>query len=453
MATNTYVALATQTLSTSTATVTFSAISQAYTDLEIVISNATNLTGNSDVLMRFNSDTGTNYSATILGGDGTSAYSARRTNSTSVICNYFNFLNTSPATQFNIKIQNYSNTTTYKPVLIRANRAAQATEAIVGNWRSISAITQIDLTLGSSSFAAGTTFTIYGIAAAAPLTAKATGGTITYGSDGYVYHTFTSSGIFAPTQSLTCDYLVVGGGGGTSWGTGGGGGAGGLRSTVRFTGGGGTAETPLSLSATSYTVTVGAAGASTTTRNAQGGAGGNSTFATITATGGAGGGGNGTNAATGGSGGGGSGTGLPGAGTTNQGYAGGAGADGVTAWTGGGGGGGAGGVGQAAGTRGTYYAGNGGAGVYLPEFAFATNTGSSGYYAGGGGGGGNGNNATAADGVGGLGGGGNGSNVPGRTTAGATNTGGGGGGSGDGEATGKPGGSGIVIVRYLGQVA
>jgi hypothetical protein len=163
----TYEAIATTTLSTSTATVSFTSISGAYTDLVIVIANATNLIGNSDVLMRFNSDSGSNYSATILTGDGSAASSARRTNSTSIICNYFNFLNSSPATQFNISIQNYSNTTTYKTALIRANRAAQATEAIVGIWRATpAAITSIDFSLSSSSYATGTTFTLYGIKAA-----------------------------------------------------------------------------------------------------------------------------------------------------------------------------------------------------------------------------------------------------------------------------------------------
>jgi hypothetical protein len=163
----TYEPIATTTLGTATASVTFSTISGAYTDLVVVISNAKNLTGNSDVLMRFNSDSGSNYSATVLTGDGTTASSARRTSSTSIICNYFTFLNSSATTQFNISIQNYSNTTTYKTALIRANRAAQAAEAIVGIWRATpAAISSIDFSLSSSSYTAGTVFTIYGIKAA-----------------------------------------------------------------------------------------------------------------------------------------------------------------------------------------------------------------------------------------------------------------------------------------------
>ena len=162
----TYEPIATNTLTSNTATVTFSSISSAYTDLVIVIADAKNLTGNSDVFMRFNSDSGTNYSGTMIYGDGSAAASTRRSSSDAIIPNYFNFLNSSASTQFNINIQNYSNSTTYKTVLWRDNRAAQAVEAGVGLWRNTAAITSIVFTLSTSSYATGTTFTLYGIKSA-----------------------------------------------------------------------------------------------------------------------------------------------------------------------------------------------------------------------------------------------------------------------------------------------
>jgi hypothetical protein len=61
---------------------------------------------------------------------------------------------------------NYSNTTTYKAVLMRSDNADTATMANVGLWRSSTAIYQIDLVTSTSTFASGTTFTLYGIAAA-----------------------------------------------------------------------------------------------------------------------------------------------------------------------------------------------------------------------------------------------------------------------------------------------
>ena len=160
----TYEPIATQTATGSETSFTFSSLG-SYTDLYMVV-DAKNLTGNSDVLLRFNSDTGTNYSATIITGDGSTAASYRRTSSTSIICNYFNFLNSTNPTQFNISIQNYSNATTYKTALIRANRAAQAAEAIVGTWRNTAAVTSVTLALASSNYASGSTLTLYGIKAA-----------------------------------------------------------------------------------------------------------------------------------------------------------------------------------------------------------------------------------------------------------------------------------------------
>jgi hypothetical protein len=65
---------------------------------------------------------------------------------------------------------NYSNATTFKTVLSRGNRASAETAADVNLYRSTSALTRIDLAMGGSfptnNFATGSTFTLYGIAAA-----------------------------------------------------------------------------------------------------------------------------------------------------------------------------------------------------------------------------------------------------------------------------------------------
>ena len=79
MATNTYVALDTQILSSAAASVTFSSISQAYTDL-ILVTAGTGTTGGVGWLT-FNGDSptsGSNYSNTTVYGDGSTAASYRR---------------------------------------------------------------------------------------------------------------------------------------------------------------------------------------------------------------------------------------------------------------------------------------------------------------------------------------------------------------------------------------
>jgi len=433
MPTNTYVPIFSTTVS-SAGSVTFSSIPQTYTDLVIVV-NATPVAGDDSFYVQLGNgtiDTGTNYSTTYLYGTGSTALSGREANTNQMQLGRYG---TAQSVSI-INIMNYSNTTTYKTGISRANNPSAIVMSFVSTWRSTAAVNILKL---NGTFAVGTTVSLYGIASE-EASAKATGGIVTSDST-YFYHTFLASGTFTPKQSLTCDYLVVAGGGGGGGNNGAGGGAGGLRSTVSATGGGGTVETALSLSATAYTVTVGAGGAGNS--NGNGTNGNNSVFGSITSTAGGGGGGLTSAGSNGGSGGGGCGVGnaAAGTGTANQGYAGGAGTTNQNA----GGGGGAGQIGEAAQGSGSNQGGKGGNGVQITALATPTSTGAnSGYYAGGGGGGGGGGNP-AARGTGGFGGGGQGGHTTGITAATANTGGGGGGGAGTGEA----GGSGIVIVRYL----
>jgi hypothetical protein len=164
---STYTPLATQTLASATATVTFSSISGSYTDLVLVCSGKSNTATLDYTRIRVNSDTGANYSRTYLGGNGSSAYSGRDTSATSYIDGI------APTTASGIyaptifNLQNYSNTTTYKTILSKGGSANDSTGAIVGLWRNTAAITSIDISnINSNSFAPGSTFTLYGIAAA-----------------------------------------------------------------------------------------------------------------------------------------------------------------------------------------------------------------------------------------------------------------------------------------------
>jgi hypothetical protein len=213
--------------------------------------------------------------------------------------------------------------------------------------------------------------------------------------------------------------------------SGGGGGAGGFRTSFGTTSGGGaSSESNITLAAGTYTITIGAGGASQSSSPNAGNDGNLSSIAassitTISSVGGGGGGAPGTGR-TGGSGGGGAhGGNAGGAGTANQGFAGGTGT-GESPYAGAGGGGaGVVGSGSSAGSAGT-----GGNGVEVSITGTAT------FYAGGGGGGG------AADAAGGTGGGGHG--ATGTANAGTTNTGSGGGGA---QTASGAGGSGVVILR------
>jgi len=161
---STYTPIATTTLSSSQNTVTFNSFS-GYTDL-IIITNVKS-TSTENMAMTFNSDTGNNYSRTVLSGDGSSAVSARQSNVASIYTDYNGYFDGSNFNQAKIiQIMNYANTTTYKTCLIRSNRAQSGTDAIVGLWRNTNAITSITLSANSLNFVSGSTFTLYGITAA-----------------------------------------------------------------------------------------------------------------------------------------------------------------------------------------------------------------------------------------------------------------------------------------------
>jgi len=162
----TYEPIATTTLTTSTATVSFTSISGSYTDLVLVF-NATSSAG-ADVWIRLNSDSGSNYSYSALYGNGTSAGSSRGSNlSEGMLTDYYGTPSSSEANVCIFQLLNYANTTTYKTAISRANRSNSGTDAVVSLWRSTSAVTSLLIRFnGAQTFSSGSTFTLYGILAA-----------------------------------------------------------------------------------------------------------------------------------------------------------------------------------------------------------------------------------------------------------------------------------------------
>lgn len=166
----TRIPIATTTLTTSAAAVTFGSIPSNYTDLVLITSSQhANSDPSSRLYLNFNSDTATNYSYTQLRGSGTAAFSSRES---SISTPYIGFVapNTT-STNFSISrtnIMNYSNSTTFKTFISRGDGVANPSYAVIANgclWRSTSAITSITISSENYNFTAGSTFTLYGIKA------------------------------------------------------------------------------------------------------------------------------------------------------------------------------------------------------------------------------------------------------------------------------------------------
>jgi len=157
----TYTPIASITLGTATATVTFSSIPQTYTDLILV--GSLNTTASLDYSFRLNSDTTAIYSTTRLTGNGSAASSARLSNYT---LGYINALSGATGQHsFIINLMNYTNTTTYKSALVRYDNSATETMVRAHLYRSTSAISTISIQTDSSTFVTGSTFNLYGIQA------------------------------------------------------------------------------------------------------------------------------------------------------------------------------------------------------------------------------------------------------------------------------------------------
>jgi hypothetical protein len=154
----TYEPIATTTLSTATASVTFSSISGTYTDLVVVINGL--YSGTTYGKFTFNSDTtASNYSYTRMLGYSGGVLSDRSGGTDGIS------LGSTRGTWI-AHIQNYANSTTYKTVLARENAAGTGVGAYVYLWRNTAAITSVTFTGVSGNFDSTTTFTLYGIKAA-----------------------------------------------------------------------------------------------------------------------------------------------------------------------------------------------------------------------------------------------------------------------------------------------
>lgn len=150
-------------LTADTASVTFSGIPGNYTDLFLVVFAAvSNGTNSEDTTLRFNGDTGNNYSYTNLEGTGSASQSYRRSNYP-----YISelFLGDSGAPRpIIMQMMSYSNTNVFKTVL--SVTSAKETFRVgrgVGLWRNTAAITSVTVGPYLASLQSGATLTLWGV--------------------------------------------------------------------------------------------------------------------------------------------------------------------------------------------------------------------------------------------------------------------------------------------------
>jgi len=167
---STYTLIASNVLTTTTATVTFSSIPQTYTDLVLRISARTGRTDPDYILLTFNSDTtssGTTYSDTYMLGSGSTTTSGRDSSGATIydvgIPGVNQTSNTFSSTEIYIPNYTVSANKPFSSFSVTENNATAADIWAGANlWRNTAAVTQINMT-AVSSYVAGSSFYLYGI--------------------------------------------------------------------------------------------------------------------------------------------------------------------------------------------------------------------------------------------------------------------------------------------------
>ena len=167
---NTYTLISSNVLSSSAASVTFSAIPSTYTDLVLRLSTRTDLADTSvNIYTRFNGDTATNYSTTRVANYAGGVDSARSTSQVR-----FNQAPWSEGT--NLTSNTFANSEMYIPSYTASqNKPLSVFDAVENNaasayviataslWLNTAAITSIEMLPYSGTFVSGSSFYIYGI--------------------------------------------------------------------------------------------------------------------------------------------------------------------------------------------------------------------------------------------------------------------------------------------------
>jgi len=155
--------IAWQSLSSATATVTFSSIPGTYRDLRVVIQGL-GPAGGAQAILRFNGDTASNYSQ--VDAVGTGSVTGSNTNSgTSILHTIAASENSTNYSLYTADVLDYSATDKHKTLLSRWGRADTAVEMDAARWASTAAVTSVSFTIYGATWSAGSIFALYGVSA------------------------------------------------------------------------------------------------------------------------------------------------------------------------------------------------------------------------------------------------------------------------------------------------
>lgn len=160
-----YIPIASQTLASAQASVTFNSIpttlnGKTLRDLVLVV--RADMSGTDMMAVRFNGDTGNNYNDVYAHGNGSAVGSSADTNYNRIFLEVLN--NNSTGKMALLHIMDYAATNKHKSTLGRGSSPNGSVQMVAGRWASTAAITSITLLqFSSANYNAGSTFSLYGI--------------------------------------------------------------------------------------------------------------------------------------------------------------------------------------------------------------------------------------------------------------------------------------------------
>jgi len=157
MAIKAYEPLANVTLASTAAAVTFSGINQNYSDLVIV---SETIIANSQVAlvsMQLNGLSSIVYDYSYFTGNGGSVSAVNDSSS------YMRLSDLYTNTMSEIQIMGYAATNIDKPILVKTNGGSNIIEMYGGRFSNSNPITSVRIFAQGQSFAAGSTFALYGV--------------------------------------------------------------------------------------------------------------------------------------------------------------------------------------------------------------------------------------------------------------------------------------------------
>lgn len=168
MPTATYDLIASNTLTSQASSVTFSSIPSTYRDLVLVVQGRSVDGTNDNFVLRFNGDTGSNYNYTWGEGYGNlNTYAASSLSATWIILGQaYSVADPDYGGMTLVNLFDYAQTDKHKSFLARSGNPKETfgVSMFAGRWVNTTAITSITVLSTFSSFKAGTTYNLYGIA-------------------------------------------------------------------------------------------------------------------------------------------------------------------------------------------------------------------------------------------------------------------------------------------------